>query len=215
MTALAERVPPQSRAPLATPGERQSSGPGRRPRPKGPRTSWNVLAEELIDFEPPAPRAGRVERRPGARPVAIAGAAAPGHARSVPRPAARRVAGAEAPSGFAQPAAVAPVVRLRPAAAPSTRGLRRLLPGAATLAVLCGIWFGVGALSTVHQPQPVLLRGAVQTAGGQVYVAHAGDTLWTIATRVEPGGDPRTLVANLEQQLHGAELVPGDRLLLP
>jgi hypothetical protein len=39
--------------------------------------------------------------------------------------------------------------------------------------------------------------------------------LWSIASGLEPGGDPRPLVAQLEQQLHGAQLIPGDELRVP
>ncbi len=56
---------------------------------------------------------------------------------------------------------------------------------------------------------------AVKVSGGYLYVARPGDTLWSIASGLEPGGDPRPIVAELEQQLHGGELVAGDRLILP
>jgi hypothetical protein len=55
----------------------------------------------------------------------------------------------------------------------------------------------------------------VKVSGGYLYIARPGDTLWSIASALEPGGDPRPLVAQLEQQLHGGELVAGDRLILP
>ena len=100
-------------------------------------------------------------------------------------------------------------------AAPRTRGSRRLLPGAATLAVLAGCWFGVGALAGVRHPALTVLPGAVRVPGGYVYVARPGDTLWSIASRLEPGGDPRVLVANLERQLRGGVLLAGEELKLP
>ncbi len=100
-------------------------------------------------------------------------------------------------------------------ATPRSRGLRRLLPGAATLAVLASVWFGAGALSDAHRPALTVPAGAVKVSGGYRYVARPGDTLWSIASNLEPGGDPRILVAGFEQQLHGAELVPGDELRLP
>ena len=102
------------------------------------------------------------------------------------------------------------------AAATEPRGLRRLLPGAATLAVLVAAWFGVGAVANAaHHVQPRRLPGSVQVHGGLVYVVQPGDTLWSIASRVEPGADPRPLVAQLQAQLRGQVLLPGDRLLLP
>ena len=103
----------------------------------------------------------------------------------------------------------------RGASRPRSRGLRRLLPGAATLAVLASVWFGAGALSTVHRPAMAVPAAAVRVHGGYLYVARPGDTLWSIASALQPGGDPRPIVAELEQQLHGAQLVAGDRLTLP
>jgi len=77
------------------------------------------------------------------------------------------------------------------------------------------MWFGAGALSSLHSTALTIPAGAVRIHGGYLYVARPGDTLWSIASKLLPGGDPRPLVANLEQQLHGAELIPGDQLRLP
>ncbi len=110
------------------------------------------------------------------------------------------------------------VLRTAPAARPAVglRGLRRLLPGAATLAVLVSAWFGVGALaSSAHAVRIERLPGSVLVGGRYLYLARPGDTLWSIATRVEPGADPRPLVDQLEAQLHGRQLQPGDGLFLP
>ncbi len=96
------------------------------------------------------------------------------------------------------------------------RGLRRLLPGAATLAVLVGSWFAVGALAaSAHESQLQRLPGSVTVPGGYVYVAQPGDTLWSIAARSEPTADPRPLVDRLQAELKGRTLQPGDRLFLP
>jgi hypothetical protein len=104
-----------------------------------------------------------------------------------------------------------------PAGAPPERqrGLRRLLPGVATLAALGVLWLAAGALSEVHQPRMTVIPGSVPTRGGYLYVVRPGDTLWVIASRLEPGGDPRPLVYRLQAELHGAPPVPGDHLLLP
>lgn len=44
-----------------------------------------------------------------------------------------------------------------------------------------------------------------------------GDTLWSIASRVAPGRDPRAEVAALQHRNHlsGADLVPGQQLRVP
>lgn len=95
------------------------------------------------------------------------------------------------------------------------RGLRRLLPGVATLVALAGLWLGGGMLAAGQHPPLAVLPGSVKTPAGYVYVVRPGDTLWSIATRLQPGGDPRVLVAELESQVPGGTLVPGSRLLLP
>ena len=195
MEALADRFPERDAV--------RGASVGRLARPGAPdrlRSKWNVLAEELVPFVPEAVAA----TNPGLYALPdLQRSPRPEHRTRRPHPAVDRSKARLAPA--------AP----HPAAADWTRGLRRLLPGAATLAVLGGLWFGAGSLSSLHQSRPVALAGAVQTASSQLYLVRPGDTLWAIAARVEPGSDPRILVSRLEQQLHGAMLVPGDRLLLP
>ena len=201
----------------------------RRNLPAEPRrTSWNVLAHELVAFPPAAeltvshPGQCAAHRTESARgPRAVPKSSAPASP-----------AGGNAVRVHAEPAsrraATQPIEVTRPAVkvdrggstrtrqiAPRSRGLRRLLPGAATLAVLVSVWFGAGALSALHRPALTVPAAAVRTSGGYLYVARPGDTLWSIASQIQPGGDPRPLVAELEQQLHGAELAVGDRLTLP
>jgi LysM repeat protein len=104
---------------------------------------------------------------------------------------------------------------LSPSGAITPRGWRRLLPGVATLVALAGIWAGAGLLSAVHARPLAVLPGSVKAPGGYVYVVRPGDTLWSIATRLDPSGDPRTLVAQLEAQVHTDKLVPGSRITVP
>jgi hypothetical protein len=52
-------------------------------------------------------------------------------------------------------------------------------------------------------------------SAGQTYVVKPGDTLRSIALRLDPGSDPRPVVAILSLQLHDAPLRAGDRLTLP
>ena len=182
--------------PYASPARPVPAG-RRRPKPQR-RPDWNVLAEELVPF-PPAATGNSSTVDPGeqgwcegtrfAEPALV-----PSPARLAPRP-------------------QASVRHRRVTARP--RGLRRLLPGAATLAVLASVWLGIGALAGVHRPALSVPASAVKVHGGYIYTARPGDTLWSIASGLEPGGDPRPLVAQLEQQLHGAQLIPGDELRVP
>jgi LysM domain len=93
---------------------------------------------------------------------------------------------------------------------------KRFVPGLLTVAVLIGLWLGTGALAAMR-PKPasgVRLAGA-SLVGGQRYVVRPGDTLWSIAVALDPSGDPRPVVDELEEQLHGSSLQPGETLVLP
>jgi LysM repeat protein len=47
------------------------------------------------------------------------------------------------------------------------------------------------------------------------YTVQAGDSLWSIAQRVQPSADPRPLVARLASQTGSEKVVPGERIVLP
>ncbi|MDA8267949.1 MAG: LysM domain-containing protein [Actinomycetota bacterium] len=49
----------------------------------------------------------------------------------------------------------------------------------------------------------------------RVYVVQRGDTLRSIASRVDGGQNERAVVTDLRAQLDGAPLAPGLRLVLP
>jgi nucleoid-associated protein YgaU len=65
--------------------------------------------------------------------------------------------------------------------------------------------FGGGAVTTAERPG----------AAASVYVVQPGDTFWDIARRLQPGEDPRPLVARLVAAHGSPVLVPGERLTLP
>jgi hypothetical protein len=92
---------------------------------------------------------------------------------------------------------------------------RRVVLGtlaAAMLAALALPWSGTGG-------HPLATPGSAQ-AGATIahharYVVSPGDTLWSIAQRLDPTGDPRPVAAQLEAQVGGDVITPGERLLLP
>jgi LysM repeat protein len=57
-------------------------------------------------------------------------------------------------------------------------------------------------------------NGGLSGHGG-VYVVQPGDTLWSIAVRVDPTGDPRPIVDQLAQEVGSDTVVPGEHLTLP
>ena len=86
-----------------------------------------------------------------------------------------------------------------------------------TFLVLMALLLGVlalplgGAGGTSHAPGSALAG----TGHPAAYVVRPGDTLWTIAERVDPTGDPRPLVARMEAELGTDTVVPGEEVRLP
>jgi hypothetical protein len=80
------------------------------------------------------------------------------------------------------------------------------------LAALALPWSGTGG-HPLATPGPAL-AGARLTHHSP-YVVGAGDTLWSIARRVDPTGDARPTVEKLAAQVGGDVVVPGERLVLP
>ncbi|MFN2504557.1 MAG: LysM peptidoglycan-binding domain-containing protein [Acidimicrobiales bacterium] len=91
--------------------------------------------------------------------------------------------------------------------------------------VAAGLVFGLvlavtAALGTLGGgPLPVSERpggpSAGQNAAGPVYVVQPGDTFWSIARRLEPSGDPRSLVDRLVAAHGGTTLHVGERIPIP
>jgi len=150
-----------------------------------------VIAEPPVQASPHGHRA-RPATRPGARPGA--------------RPADRRPDGA-----VARTETLAPYVARPGAAGPSrlTYWRRR----AVVLAV------AVALVALVAPRFRAALGGAPASApeGGPVprtYVVEPGDTVWTIARRLHPTGDPRGVVAAIEARHGTGALRVGETLVL-
>jgi hypothetical protein len=92
---------------------------------------------------------------------------------------------------------------------------RRVLLGtvAAALLVLLALpWGGAGG-RLLATPGSALAGAPV--AHHAVYIVQPGDSLWSIAERLDPGSDPRPDVAILARQVGGDTVVAGERLMLP
>lgn len=93
---------------------------------------------------------------------------------------------------------------------------RRFLVGTiGTLSVFAALWFATGAMVAGRSGTIDRLAGSVPDGGSFVYTARPGDTLWSIATRLDPSGDPRPIVNMLNAQLHGGNLQAGTKLIVP
>jgi nucleoid-associated protein YgaU len=121
-----------------------------------------------------------------------------GPARS-PRPALRLVEGGRT--------AVA-----RPAVAPALQPWMVVV--AAVVAIVLAVAIGRGAFAALA-PAPPSARPAAAAAGSPTVVVQAGDTMWSIARRLQPTGDVRALVDRLVAANGSASLQAGDRLVVP
>lgn len=92
---------------------------------------------------------------------------------------------------------------------------RRLAALFASAAILTATWGAVDALAGTRQSHLVTLSGSHRTASGVFYTVQPGDTIWSIATRLDPTGDPRPLVAKIVAHLHGEAIVPGEEIAVP
>ena len=91
---------------------------------------------------------------------------------------------------------------------------RRFLLGTVAAGLLVALalpWSGTGG--SLATPGPALAGEKVLSHAA--YVVQPGDTLWSIAARLDPTGDPRSVVAQLETQVGGDNVVPGESLVLP
>jgi len=84
-------------------------------------------------------------------------------------------------------------------------------------AVLSGQQGGVhaGAVGSAVTDAQAESIGPVKAASEVMYVVQPGDTLWSIAHRIDPAGDERPIVDRLASQLHGASIYPGETIRIP
>jgi hypothetical protein len=105
----------------------------------------------------------------------------------------------------------------------STRVRRRRLAALVATVLLVGAIattasLVVGAVGAIEPtpPQPIEAPAPPRPSPepGEVYVVQPGDTLWSIATRLAPGSDPRGVVDALRAANGGPDLQVGARLTL-
>jgi Tfp pilus assembly protein FimV len=70
-------------------------------------------------------------------------------------------------------------------------------------------------LSGLRTAHLVTLPGLQATTKGYLYTVRPGDTVWSIASRIDPSGDPRPLVDAIEARLDEKPIVPGERVVVP
>ena len=108
-------------------------------------------------------------------------------------------------------------VVLPPVTRPGARIYRRrriaVLCAALSVLVLPALVFAASGASTSVTPVSAPVAPAAAPASS-VYIVQPGDTLWSIAHKVEPQADPRDVVDHLVELNGSGALQPGQRLRL-
>jgi Tfp pilus assembly protein FimV len=107
------------------------------------------------------------------------------------------------------PRALAPRARAPRPLAPGVYRRRRLVAAALLLILV------LSALLVAGRSHRVDAGYEGPATPRAVYVVQAGDTLWSIAGALAPGVDTRRAVASLRAAAGGADLVPGQRIVVP
>jgi hypothetical protein len=97
---------------------------------------------------------------------------------------------------------------------------RRTLAFAALVVTTTALALGVRAVVVGLGGGPLTTTGSAgavsaSAAGGRVYVAHPGDSLWSIVRASGVRGDPRPVVDRLERKLGDRPLQIGQRVVVP
>ena len=102
-------------------------------------------------------------------------------------------------------------------AQPSRRTyLRRRVLAAIVLTVLVlTVWAALRVLGSATAFSAPERSPAVAPTAGQAHVVQPGETLWSIARRLDPGGDPRPVVDRLAAAHGGSQIVAGEVIVLP
>lgn len=101
----------------------------------------------------------------------------------------------------------------RAARARVRRRRRHVLLGVVAAGLCAGLALPLSALGGAA-PQGLRVPGTALT-GATVYVVRPGDTLWSIASRFDRGGDPRPLAEAISKESGSSTVVPGERIAIP
>jgi nucleoid-associated protein YgaU len=107
-----------------------------------------------------------------------------------------------------------PPCRRQPSVAVRRRRAVVALVALAAIGVLLGVGSLAGAGRVAVERNPLPDPAAAVPVSATTHVVQPGDTLWSLARRLQPEGDVRPLVARLRAEHGPGPLVPGQRLRL-
>jgi len=106
-----------------------------------------------------------------------------------------------------------PAIHRRPRRRVSSAVRRRRALLALTAMLVVGLALPLGGSGGSSHPSGPALA---ETSGHSVaYTVQPGDTLWSIAQRAGPSGDPRPLVSEMEAQTGSDTVTPGQHITVP
>jgi nucleoid-associated protein YgaU len=108
-----------------------------------------------------------------------------------------------------------PTIRSRPPVPATTYRRRRAVAAGLALAVVLVAAQAGGALGDTPLAVPERRPAVSEPAGPVSVVVDPGDSLWSIAEKLEPGEDPRPIVDALAEARGGAPLIPGETIVWP
>ncbi len=98
--------------------------------------------------------------------------------------------------------------------APAAYRLRRMMAMAIVVGLVLTTWLGLEALVGALGVSGSAASASTAAPPATIVVA-PGDTFWSIASRIQPQGDPRPLIDRLVAAHGGGVLQAGDHLSLP
>ena len=107
-----------------------------------------------------------------------------------------------------QTASMATVHSLPVRPSPAVYRRRRLV----ALSILFGLVLGIASFVSQAEATPT---AEGQRAASITIIVQPGDTLWGIASSLDPDGDPRRLIGELERIAGNGVLQPGQQLVIP
>jgi nucleoid-associated protein YgaU len=108
---------------------------------------------------------------------------------------------------------LAPAIQRRPRRRVSSAVRRRRALLAVTAMLVVGLALPLGGSGGSSHPSGPALA---ETPGHTVaYTVQPGDTLWSIAQRADPSGDPRPLVSEMVAQTGSDTVTPGQHITVP